>query len=123
MRVAIIGSRTFEEYSILVNCLNKFQETSKITSIVSGGARGADSLAEKYAFNYNIPFTSHLAEWEIYGKSAGFIRNEKIIKDCDCVIAFWDGLSKGTLHSLNLANKLNIKSHIIYYNKSKTDLF
>ena len=70
---------------------------------VSGGARGSDSLAEMLADEYNIKITIFRPEWGRFGKIAGFLRNEKIINYCDRFIAFWDGKSKGTQHSINLA--------------------
>ena len=63
----------------------------------------------------NIKTLIFPANWEKYGKRAGFIRNEDIIKNCDAVIAFWDGKSKGTFHSLSLADKYYKPTKIIYY--------
>jgi len=101
MKVAVIGSRTFENYTKLESVLDQYD----ISEIISGGARGADSLAELYALNKNIPVKIFKADWSKYGKAAGFIRNKDIIDNCDIVIAFWDGKSKGTQHSINLAKK------------------
>jgi len=101
MKVAVIGSRTFENYTKLEGVLDQYD----ISEIISGGARGADSLGELYALNKSIPVKIFKADWSKYGKAAGFIRNKDIIDNCDMVIAFWDGKSKGTQHSINLANK------------------
>jgi len=110
MKVAIIGSRTFDDYDLLQKSLEPYK--SKITLVVSGAAKGADSLGEKWAINNNIKTLIFPADWNKYGKRAGFIRNEDIIKNCDGVIAFWDGKSKGTAHSLSLCEK-NDKPYII----------
>lgn len=111
MKLAIIGSRTFNNYELLVSILEQYK--SKITLVVSGAAKGADSLGERWAIKNNIKTLIFPADWEKYGKRAGFIRNEDIIKNCDCVIAFWDGISKGTTHSLSLCEKYNKPYKII----------
>ena len=84
-----------------------------ISVIVSGGAQGADKLAERFAKKYNIPTTIFMAQWIKYGKSAGFIRNKEIIDTCDAVVAFWDEKSPGTKHSLTLAKQQNKPIKII----------
>lgn len=105
MKVAIIGSRNFNDYPLLEKSLSGY--LSKITHIVSGGARGADSLGKKYATLNNKEYIEFLPDWETYGKGAGFIRNRSIINEADMVFAFWDGVSKGTRHSIGLANEMN----------------
>lgn len=107
MKVAIIGSRTFDNYQYLSFFLDVFRNQYPIDLIISGGAKGADSLAEKYAKEHNIKTLIFPADWDKYGKRAGYIRNEDIIKNCDLVIAFWDMTSIGTKHSLDLAKKYN----------------
>ena len=111
MRLAIIGSRSFDDYQLIINELQSYKD--KITLVVSGGARGADTLSEKWANENNIETLIFLADWEKHGKRAGFIRNEDIIKNCDCCIAFWDGKSPGTKHSLSLCKKLNKPYRVI----------
>jgi hypothetical protein len=113
MRVAVIGSRGFADYDRMVKTLNNI----KITEIVSGGAKGADSLGEKYANEKEIPTNIFLPDWEQFGKNAGFLRNVDIIENCDLVVAFWDSESKGTLHSINLAKEKNKRVLIIEYTK------
>lgn len=103
MKLAIIGSRTFNDYDVL----KKECDNLNIEEIISGGAKGADSLGEKYAIENNIKFTIFKPDWKKYGKRAGFLRNTDIINSCDSVLAFWDGNSKGTQHSINLAHKHN----------------
>jgi hypothetical protein len=105
MKIAIIGSRTFSDYDFL--CLLMKTINIDIDEIVSGGASGVDSLAEHYANENNIPIKIFKAEWNKYGKAAGFIRNKLIIEYADKVIAIWDGKSKGTKNSIDLATKQN----------------
>jgi hypothetical protein len=113
--LAIIGSRTFNNYSYakkeILNILQK--NKIPITKIISGGANGVDKIAEIFASKYNIPIEVITPNWEKEGKQAGVIRNTDIIKKSDYVIAFWDGESKGTLDSINKAKKLNKKIFII----------
>lgn len=111
MKIAIIGSRTFNNYPFLKEIL--LPHKHKITEIVSGGAKGADSLGERFADEFKIPKKIFLPDWTTNGKAAGLIRNHDIIKNCDKVIAFWDGVSKGTKHALELCSKYN-KSYQIF---------
>jgi hypothetical protein len=113
MKVAVVGSRSFNNYVYLWEvlhaidlrlCVNK---GSPIHEIISGGARGADTLAEQFAKKENLPLKVFPAEWDKYGKSAGFRRNQQIVDNCDILIAFWDGESRGTKHSIDLATKQN----------------
>lgn len=104
MKVAVVGSRTFHDYNLLKDTLDGLD--FKIDLIVSGGAKGADSLAEKYASERGITTKIYYANWNLYGKSAGFRRNYDIVKDSDALVAFWDGESVGTKHSINLAERL-----------------
>lgn len=109
MKTAIIGSRTFTDYSFLCKKLEDFN----ITEVISGGAKGADTLAEAYAVQFEIPLTVILPNWNKFGKSAGFVRNKEIVERAEIVIAFWDGYSKGTEHSINVARAMKKVVHII----------
>ena len=84
--------------------------------IVSGGAFGADKLAERYAKEKEIETLIFLPDWKKYGKTAGFVRNTHIINNADLVVAFWDEQSKGCEDSLKKAEKLNKKVLIITFN-------
>jgi hypothetical protein len=111
IKLGVIGSRIFDFYEILKEELTNYN----IATIVSGGAKGADSLAKKYSEEYNIPIIEYLPQWNVFGNKAGFIRNELIVKESDELIAFWDGESKGTLSSIKLAEKHNKKIKVINY--------
>jgi len=89
--IAIIGSRKFNNYQYAEREILKILKSNDITinKIISGGAKGADEIAEKFAKNYNIPLLIFNADWS-KGRSAGPIRYTKIINNCDFVIAFWD---------------------------------
>jgi len=112
--LAIIGSRSFNNYSYakqhILDIIQKNQIA--ITKIISGGASGADKIAEIFANKFNIPIEVLKPNWE-QGKQSGVIRNTEIIKKSDYVIAFWDGQSKGTLDSIKKAKAQNKKLFIV----------
>lgn len=116
IRIGVIGSRSFNDYELLKRVLDDY--LGKVWLVVSGGANGADKLGEKWANENNIKTCIHYPDWNKHGKAAGFIRNNDIINDSDLVIAFWDGLSRGTEHSINLCKKMGKKCVIIYFNKN-----
>lgn len=111
MKIAIVGSRNFNDYDMFCEHLysilfyNMMSSVDDITQIISGGARGADSLAERFAEENDIEIKVYPAEWDKYGKKAGYLRNELIVQAADVVIAFWNGVSRGTKHSIDLAKK------------------
>ncbi len=90
MKVAVIGSR-----NLVVQDLGKYlpEETMEI---VSGGAKGIDTCARKYALANGLKLTEFLPEYNRYGRGAPLKRNLQIIEYADCVLAFWDGQSRGT---------------------------
>ena len=71
MKIAIVGSRN-------IDSVNMKEYLVKCDEIISGGAKGIDSLAAKYANENNIKLTEFLPEYNIYGKAAPIIRNKKI---------------------------------------------
>jgi len=105
MNIAIVGSRSCSSYDLVENTMARFFDLGMIDVIVSGGARGADALGKKYATEHGIEYQEFPADWERFGKSAGFERNKYIVTAADVVVAFWDGKSKGTEHTLEIAKK------------------
>jgi hypothetical protein len=115
LKIGVVGSRSFNDYKLLKDTLDQWRD--KVFLIVSGGALGADSLAERWAEENRVKRLIHRPEWDKYGKRAGFIRNQLIVNDSDMIISFWDGLSRGTEHTINIAKKEGKKVIIIYFNK------
>lgn len=116
MRLAIIGGRDFDDYGKLAVTIHNHFYLVQITEIVSGGAKGVDSLAKKYARQYlNIKYTEYPAEWGKYGKSAGFRHNQTIVDNCDMILAFWDGMSRGAVDTIEKAKRAKKPTFIVYY--------
>lgn len=110
MRVIIAGSREgFELEDVLV----AMEESGfSVTEVVSGTARGVDRLGEIWANANQIPVKRFPANWDEYGKSAGYLRNAEMAKYSDALVALWDGKSKGTEHMINLARKEGLPIHV-----------
>lgn len=117
MKLAIVGSRNFKDYNLLSNCVDILCKAFNVIEIISGGAAGADTLAERYAKKNKIPIKIFYPEWKKYGLKAGYIRNKLIIERANYVIAFPLDDSKGTWITINLA-KNKIPTWIIQEGKS-----
>lgn len=105
-RVIVAGSRGFNNYRFLAEKLDRILSGVAPTNsiqIVSGCARGADSLAILYAKERGYEVAKFPAEWDRYGKSAGYRRNEEMARHADALVAFWDGESRGTRHMIDIA--------------------
>ena len=117
-KVIIAGSRGFSNYKLLREQCNKFLREKRKTSniiIVSGHARGADTLGEKYAQDEGFALEIYPAQWKKLGKQAGYRRNEQMAEVADALIAFWDGSSKGTKHMIDIMNEKNLLVRVVEY--------
>lgn len=116
--VIIAGGRGFKDYDLLCShtdvILSVLAKNNHI-NIISGGARGADQLAERYALERGFQLTIMHADWKRYGKSAGFIRNSYMAKSATHLIAFWDGKSRGTGHMIKVARQEKIPVNVRLY--------
>lgn len=128
LRVLVSGSRTFDDYDVLRKSLNhhigsyikKNGLEGLSVSIVDGGAKGTDKLAEKYAKEKDYNSYIFYAAWEEKGKGAGYIRNSEMLYfaidkgvEKSLLVAFWDGSSKGTKHMIDLASKKGVETIIV----------
>lgn len=107
MKTIIAGSRTINHLNSLIEALKKCDW--EITEIVSGGAKGADNVGERYAIKNNIPWMVFDADWKRWGKRAGMIRNGKMARYADALILLWDGTSRGSKNMLDQARENNLK--------------
>lgn len=115
MKTIIAGCRNFTDFDLLKQKVDYYREhTNTITEIVSGAARGADVLGIQYAMNNNIAYKLFPADWVKNGRAAGPIRNREMAQYAECLIAVWDGKSKGTKNMIEEMNKLKKPVHIIW---------
>jgi len=101
-RVAIVGSRGCYRLDSIIGFVGSLATT---TVVISGGATGPDSIAAKHARGRGLEVVEHLPDYEKHGKRAPLVRNTLIVDDCDRLVAFWDGVSRGTLDSINKAKR------------------
>ena len=105
MKIIIAGSRGINDIKKIERAVNSSPFNVKI--IISGCARGVDTLAIEYANSMDISVIKKPANWFKYKKQAGYIRNLEMADIADGLIAIWDGKSKGTKHMIDTMNKIN----------------
>lgn len=128
MRIIIAGSRDFNDFELLdgvvIELIKDLKEQGyntkrEVLEIISGTARGADKLGERFADKYNLKVVRFPADWNI-GKQAGYIRNSQMAEyasqdnELGMLIAFWNG-SRGTKHMIDLAKKKGLRVEIISF--------
>lgn len=106
MIVGVTGKRDFHDYQKLCAALDHHAPTG----IISGGCAGADTMAKRYANEHGIPFTEYLPRFKTdprtpYHPRWYLKRNEDIVDNCEKLVAFWDGMSKGTGYTVKYAQK------------------
>jgi hypothetical protein len=115
MKCIIAGSRTITDYDEVKKAFDECPFKSDITEIVSGAAKGVDTLGEKLAFERDIKLSRFPADWNLYKKRAGVIRNQQMGDYADCAIVVMpEGGSTGSLHMLNYMKKLDKPTHVRY---------
>ncbi len=119
MKVAVIGSRNAgeETYDMILRQLPK-----GCSEIITGGARGVDALAKKAAVRLGLKCTSIRPRYQRYGRAAPLVRNVDIVENADCVLAFWDGRSRGTRHALGCCIKFRKPFKIFLINRRSIPL-
>ena len=125
LRVIIAGSRDFNDYKLLkksaIEIITKKTMLPDLTRSISGGARGADTLGERFANEMGLEISRFIPDWDGLGKRAGYVRNAEMAKfavedDNDgMLIAFWDGQSRGTKHMIDLAKRYGLEVHVVNY--------
>jgi hypothetical protein len=104
MQLIIAGSRSFTNYQLL--CQTLAPERSRITQVLTGGARGADQLGYRWAWKHAIKHQLFRADWERFGKSAGVRRNYQMAQSGDVLVCFWNGVFKGSAHMVQCMRQL-----------------
>lgn len=110
MKVAIVGSREFKDIFKVADYVESLPQD---TIVISGGARGVDTWAIQAATQRGLKTKVFEADWNTFGKSAGMRRNSDIVANCDKLVAFWDGISKGTKDSIDKAKSAGKPVEII----------
>lgn len=110
MRVAIIGSRSYPDLAAVREYVRGLPAGA---SVISGGAWGVDDVAVTEARLRGLIVDVHLPRWDLHGKRAGAIRNQRIVDACDRIVAFWDGISKGTKIAIDMAKRAGKPCEII----------
>lgn len=121
-RVIIAGGRDFDDRSLLASVLMElfwihgaYDDMDPEVEIVSGGARGADTLGEKEAQHYGLAVTTFPAKWDELGRYAGIARNKQMAEYADILVAFWDGKSRGTRNMIDTALEYGLTVHVYRY--------
>lgn len=111
MRVLVCGSRHFNDAELMEDVLKEFN----ISCVIEGEARGADTLARKYAERHGIHVDAFPAQWDLHGKAAGPIRNTQMLRvgKPELVIAFKGPSSRGTQNMIDQAMKAGIETKVI----------
>lgn len=101
MKLLIVGSRSITEFD-----LSPYIST-KVDTVISGGAQGVDRLAEEYADAHHLSKYIMRPRYDLYGRAAPIKRNEQMVDMADAVLVVWDGHSKGAQATLKYAQKKN----------------
>lgn len=124
LKLIIAGSRSFYNYALLdealTNLLANYDDLPKQIEIVSGHDLGTDRLGEIWAERHNVKITTFPANWQLHGKRVGYLRNIEMAEYADALVAFWDGMSKGTKHMIDIAKSKNLQVRVIKFESRLT---
>ena len=99
MKTMVVGSRSITAFDLSAHI------PPQTHLIISGGAAGVDTLAEHYADAHGISKLILRPNYARFGRAAPLKRNEEMVDLADLVLIVWDGLSRGSAHTLRYANK------------------
>lgn len=117
MRIIVCGSRTFMDYTLLQETLDRLTrklDKAKLV-ILSGHTRGADTLAEHWCFVRHVSLEVYHPDHNTHGKAAPHVRNREMVEAADALVAFWDGESPGTASIVALARKKKLKVRVVRF--------
>jgi len=122
--ICVAGGREFDDYDFLSSCMDSIKHLHymKAITLISGAARGADTLGEQYATEQHWEMESHPPDYDVpqyLRKRAPFVRNQKMAEIADVLCAFWDGKSKGTRHMIGCALKEGLEIHVFRYSPAE----
>lgn len=116
MRYVISGSRTITDEKWVEQQLRSYIACKDC--VITGGAKGVDTIAHDYAFRMFCDTKVINADWDKHGRAAGPIRNGLMLNEGDVLIALWDGKSRGTKNCIEQAMRRKIETHIYFYDKT-----
>lgn len=120
VKLIVAGSRTLNDYEIVRSAIDELiSQGMVISAIIDGTARGVDQLASRYAREHDIENIRVPAEWNLYHRGAGGIRNRKMAEMADALLALWDGKSRGTMNMIKTANNKGIPVTVVYLSSEK----
>lgn len=109
-RMIVAGGRDYSNQNVVNYYIDRVRYTCNYRGlnlvIVCGMATGADTLGRNYAISNGLEVLEFPANWNKYGKSAGYLRNKEMASIADSAIVFWDGRSKGSKHMINIMHEL-----------------
>lgn len=119
--ILVCGSRTFTNWELMNCTLNEANQRSEVSRVIHGGAAGADRMGGRWGKLMALDVLEVLPQWGKYGISAGYKRNITMLdmlemEMLDEVVAFWDGESRGTKHTIENANHRELEITVILYN-------
>ena len=120
-RIIIAGGRSFSDYKLLKDKLDyylrdKVRQGYEII-IISGTANGADKLGERYAMERGYKIERYPADWNKYKKAAGYRRNVQMSEVANACVVFWDGISLGSKHMIDIATNKGLPLRVVRYTK------
>jgi len=118
VNIIVAGGRDFRDYEYLSKTLTNYISKNHFDAevgIVSGMARGADAAGHAYAMNNGLAVAQFPAKWDLYGKSAGYKRNEEMAHFANELIAFYDGVSRGTGHMIKIMENMKKPVLVVDY--------
>lgn len=119
MKLIIAGGRDCNSFKLLLNAIKELEiPVDAKTEIVSGMAKGADTLGCMYAEEFDLKLHKFPAQWDLHGRKAGPLRNIEMAKFADSLLALWDGKSKGTKHMIDEATKRGLKVWVYKYTEN-----
>lgn len=115
-KLIVAGGRDFQDYDLMTTTfLLLAEELNRSIAIVSGAARGADTLAMQLAKEFDLELYLAPADWDAHGKAAGYIRNRFMAENSDGLLAYWDGKSRGTKHMIETMQNMKKPVRVIDY--------
>lgn len=126
LKVIVAGSRSFNSYALLKDSLlyllsedDEQDKPSADIEIVSGGAKGADTLGRMFANEFGLKIKFFYPDWDKHGRAAGPLRNKEMSEYADALVAFWDGESRGTKNMIELMKKAGKPCRVVMVNEDK----